>query len=163
MYGNVPQQHITATASSLDQIEDLNSNQPRQSSHFHDGSRNMNKLYLKASPSSIRRAPSNTGSSVIRERPSSDGMNPYPSVESLDTRRFALGGGNHRCPICEKTVTHGATNFRSHYMTHTGEKPYKCPHCDYRATQISNVKTHINFKHMDILSGSNWMVQQPNE
>ena len=35
------------------------------------------------------------------------------------------------------------TNFKHHVRTHTCERPYKCPQCDYRATQQEHVNTHM--------------------
>ena len=36
-------------------------------------------------------------------------------------------------------------------MIHTGEKPYKCPHCQYSAKQNAHIKTHIGYKHKEIV------------
>ncbi len=32
--------------------------------------------------------------------------------------------------------------IRVHERTHTGEKPYKCSYCDYRAAQQGNMRIH---------------------
>ena len=54
-------------------------------------------------------------------------------------------------------------------MTHTGEKPFACPHCDYRATQKPNLDTHMRIHtgekpfacpHCDYRSGHPYGVPQ---
>ncbi|KAB7495824.1 Wilms tumor-like protein [Armadillidium nasatum] len=39
------------------------------------------------------------------------------------------------------------TNLYAHVRTHTGEKPYQCHLCDYRANQSSNLYQHVKRKH----------------
>merc|ERR1712096_471811 len=34
-----------------------------------------------------------------------------------------------------------------HEQTHTGEKPFKCPHCKYAAKQKGNLRNHIRVVH----------------
>ena len=45
------------------------------------------------------------------------------------------------CDICGY-VGRDKFNLRKHYYTHTGEKPYGCPLCPYKATQSSNLFAH---------------------
>ena len=55
----------------------------------------------------------------------------------------------HPCPHCEFVSTI-ATSLRSHILTHTGEKPYKCPdpNCDYASTQMGPLQKHIKRSHV---------------
>ncbi|KAF2813192.1 uncharacterized protein BDZ99DRAFT_382028 [Mytilinidion resinicola] len=48
---------------------------------------------------------------------------------------------------CEKTF---ATNQAkdNHERTHAGNKPYQCQHCPYVTTTATQLKTHINAKHI---------------
>lgn len=50
------------------------------------------------------------------------------------------------CPVCLKESC-SMNDLRRHYMIHTGEKPYPCPHCPYRSRFSKNVRTHIFYKH----------------
>uniref|UniRef100_A0A8C5CN54 Zinc finger protein 711 n=1 Tax=Gadus morhua TaxID=8049 RepID=A0A8C5CN54_GADMO len=52
----------------------------------------------------------------------------------------------HVCVECAKGFRH-PSELKKHMRTHTGEKPYLCPHCDFRCADQSNLKTHIKSKH----------------
>ncbi|XP_076059135.1 uncharacterized protein LOC143035883 isoform X19 [Oratosquilla oratoria] len=61
------------------------------------------------------------------------------------------GGANkppkrHLCPICGRGFAR-SDNLTAHVRTHTGEKPYACPQCPYRAAQKSSVNTHMKTMH----------------
>ncbi|KAF2363558.1 Zinc finger C2H2-type, partial [Trinorchestia longiramus] len=53
---------------------------------------------------------------------------------------------NYTCPVCAKEIFNKA-DFRRHYMVHTGERPYPCSHCPYRARQLYNLRSHVSNKH----------------
>lgn len=55
-------------------------------------------------------------------------------------------GRSHSCPFCFKHF-YGSVDLERHKRTHTGEKPFACPHCSYRATQLGNLQRHIKSKH----------------
>ena len=46
------------------------------------------------------------------------------------------------CDICAKSFS-TKTKLRTHRMTHTGEKPYKCGSCDYSSAQRGNLRLHM--------------------
>ncbi|XP_061644238.1 zinc finger protein 711 isoform X2 [Phyllopteryx taeniolatus] len=52
----------------------------------------------------------------------------------------------HVCVECAKGFRH-PSELKKHMRTHTGEKPYHCPHCEFRCADQSNLKTHIKSKH----------------
>ncbi|GFO01787.1 Zinc finger protein 721 [Plakobranchus ocellatus] len=47
----------------------------------------------------------------------------------------------HKCMVCNKSFT-SAVSLRRHITTHTGEKPYACPHCRKRFRDPSNFSKH---------------------
>ncbi|XP_026676951.1 zinc finger protein 782-like [Diaphorina citri] len=50
------------------------------------------------------------------------------------------------CYMC----TYGAYQYdqiRAHIFGHTGEKPFKCPHCSYASARNSHLLAHIRTKH----------------
>ena len=52
----------------------------------------------------------------------------------------------HKCPECVKTFkTH--TQMIVHTRTHSGEKPFGCPHCIYRSTTRGNLRLHLANRH----------------
>ncbi|KAF2363522.1 Zinc finger C2H2-type [Trinorchestia longiramus] len=47
-----------------------------------------------------------------------------------------------QCPYCSKLFIK-KFNLLTHVRIHTGERPFACPHCSYRANHSSHLKTHI--------------------
>nr|XP_027207199.1 zinc finger X-chromosomal protein-like [Penaeus vannamei] len=49
---------------------------------------------------------------------------------------------SYTCPYCGKGF-HYKTDIVRHQRVHTGEKPFKCPHCPYCSTQKGNLRSHM--------------------
>ncbi|KAF2363556.1 Zinc finger C2H2-type, partial [Trinorchestia longiramus] len=49
---------------------------------------------------------------------------------------------NYACPICGKEF-YDKKDFRRHYMIHTGDRPFACPHCPYKASRMYSLKNHL--------------------
>lgn len=58
----------------------------------------------------------------------------------------------HQCPSCSKAFVLG-TDLKRHLLVHTGEKPFRCPHCPHRANRKGNMMVHVMNKHGDIAKG----------
>ncbi|XP_050697779.1 zinc finger protein 219-like isoform X4 [Eriocheir sinensis] len=57
-------------------------------------------------------------------------------------RRGSGGRGCKVCGFCGKTFVRSDVLVQ-HIRTHTGEKPYPCPHCPYRASQRTHLRLHL--------------------
>ena len=55
-------------------------------------------------------------------------------------------------PNCQKAFPAPAL-LKRHYTTHTGEKEFKCPCCDYASNQKWHLKSHILRKHLEFAHG----------
>ena len=59
-----------------------------------------------------------------------------------------FGSSARPCPYCGK-MFQGTWHLRRHLRTHTGERPFCCPYCPYRATQSGDLKRHVNGMHRE--------------
>ncbi|XP_045113519.1 longitudinals lacking protein, isoforms H/M/V-like isoform X14 [Portunus trituberculatus] len=56
---------------------------------------------------------------------------------------------NYLCPFCSKNF-YGSVDLERHKRTHTGEKPFACNFCSYRATQMGNLQRHVKSRHQNL-------------
>jgi len=78
-----------------------------------------------------------------------DGENSHQQMggggSSIDV--FERTPQGYLCPYCQKSNFKRISHLKRHILVHTGERPFKCPYCDYCAIQNYNVKMHILKKH----------------
>ncbi|KAG7167379.1 Zinc finger protein 845-like 3 [Homarus americanus] len=57
------------------------------------------------------------------------------------------------CPLCGKHFPRMTSSWRQklerHLLTHTGEKPYRCPYCPHRSGRKDSIKRHGRIMHPD--------------
>ncbi|XP_063595663.1 zinc finger protein 467-like [Penaeus indicus] len=70
-----------------------------------------------------------------------------PSVGRMLSQGAAEAGAV--CPVCGKAFKGDKYKFRlsRHMIIHTGQKPFACPHCPYRAARRDHVSRHVRMVH----------------
>lgn len=70
------------------------------------------------------------------------------TIAGSNNNSLLLNSANqlHTCTICPKSFQSRADVVR-HMRTHTGERPYNCPHCHYSAALKGNLKSHVLSRH----------------
>lgn len=70
-------------------------------------------------------------------------------VDVLLLQAVGSGCGAAVCPVCGKAFQgrNRRQNLAHHLLTHTGTRPFPCPHCSYRATQKAHLKRHLERRH----------------
>ncbi|KAA0189659.1 hypothetical protein HAZT_HAZT008892 [Hyalella azteca] len=56
---------------------------------------------------------------------------------------------SYSCPLCGKQFGQ-PYNLRRHMSTHTGDRPFQCPHCEYAASQNVHLDKHIRRIHLNV-------------
>lgn len=59
------------------------------------------------------------------------------------------------CPYCPKVFESGTwkQKLERHILTHTGVKPFQCPHCQHRSNRKDNLRYHVVLMHSRSLDG----------
>ncbi|KAK4097796.1 hypothetical protein N658DRAFT_433358 [Parathielavia hyrcaniae] len=70
-------------------------------------------------------------------------------------RRSHTGERPYACPHCERRFTQGI-NLKTHINRHLGERPYKCPECPSAFPQRSNLRVHVE-THIRRELRANWV------
>lgn len=65
--------------------------------------------------------------------------------------RTHTGEKPYSCPHCPYSAT-TRTTLKRHVRTHTGERPYACAYCSYRSNQKGTLKSHILAHHATTVS-----------
>ncbi|XP_042875805.1 zinc finger protein 628-like [Penaeus japonicus] len=87
---------------------------------------------------------------------SNSAATPTRHAHSLtEEMRLILGrrdpeGAGVRCPVCGRFITgvNRKQNLERHMLTHSGERPFRCPYCPHGSNRVDNLKLHIRRVHL---------------
>ncbi|KAF2363568.1 Zinc finger C2H2-type, partial [Trinorchestia longiramus] len=71
---------------------------------------------------------------------------PFLPFEALDLSSLLTDEKLYHCPGCPRRFGF-KSEFKIHYMIHSGEKPFRCYLCSYGTNQKSHLKRHVEQRH----------------
>ncbi|XP_072013384.1 uncharacterized protein [Amphiura filiformis] len=59
--------------------------------------------------------------------------------------------GGYKCLYCDRVMkSRHVSKIKNHLLLHTGAKPYKCIHCEFRSAHDGSMRTHVLSRHRKI-------------